>query len=90
MPTPKPKTPTFPPTGRWEVRSRWDSNYENLVPVVVDPEGREDGAYEPGARCHAEVDAAYANARLDGIEGCPYCGPDIGCPVCGRLPHEPW
>lgn len=47
---------SFEPTGRWEVRRVWDSNWEKNVPAVVRPDGTLDHTYGgfPGSESFAE------------------------------------
>lgn len=79
----EPDTPEYTPTGRWEVYSEWDTNYEAFAPVLVDPQGFVNERWEPNDMGQAQGYADTYNLNDDKAEDfrqCPYC--ENGCPWC--------
>lgn len=79
----RPDTPKYPPTGKWEVRHEFDSNWERHAPVLVDPNGFVDSTYVPGDMGQAQGWADTYNLNEDKaaeFRQCPYC--EGGCPWC--------
>ncbi len=72
------KDETFEPTGNWECRRVWNSNYETFSPCLVRPDGTIEAIYEPGWECQVKDEAATYNLNADKSQTfriCPYCGP---------------
>ena len=72
------KTPDYTPTGRWEVRSKYDSNSESFCPVLVDPMGYVHSVWSPdilgqgAARGYADTYNMNED-KADEWRTCPYC-----------------
>lgn len=75
----------FKATGKWEVGSRYDPNYEARRNLVIDPNGKVWADFEPGADGYF-VAVAYAETfnlnedKSDDFVFCPYC--KTGCSWC--------
>jgi hypothetical protein len=73
----------YPPTGRWEVVSEYDSNSERNFHVLVDPHGVANSQFVADlvAIAHAYADTYNENEdKAEEFRTCPYC--DSQCPWC--------
>ena len=75
--------PDYEPTGEWEVYGEWDRNYEQNIPVLVDPHGFVNSRWDPhwGSEAQGYADTYNMNdGKAEEFRTCPYCR--SGCSWC--------